>query len=131
MKVNVVHQLFAYRHSSKYHLLCSAEEKTTTSGWVNWLNFHFWGKYPFKVALASISTYYAYATLYWKAKRQRCWEIWKWERNDETRKRCYGSWLKVGCEGLCSLFYCVTYLRNTNVTPNSKRLFKGSLRWLT
>jgi len=45
MEVNGVHQLFGYPYSSKYHLLCSAEERNsyrvveTTWGWVNYDTF--------------------------------------------------------------------------------------------
>jgi len=48
------HQLFGYRHSSKHHPLCSAEERNlywfeTTWGWVNWWQkFHLKMNYSFK-----------------------------------------------------------------------------------
>ncbi len=55
MKVNGYCQLFGYQHSSKYRLLCSAEEINsyrfgTTWGWVNDDRiFIFWVNYPFKL----------------------------------------------------------------------------------
>jgi len=54
MEVNGAHQLFGYRHSSKY-LLCSAEQRnsfrsaTRASKW--WQNYPFQVEYPFKLHL--------------------------------------------------------------------------------
>jgi len=36
MKVNGVHQLFGYQHSSKYLLLCSAEERNSSRFGTTW-----------------------------------------------------------------------------------------------
>ncbi len=55
MEVNSYRQLFGYQHSSKYFILCSAEERNsygfgTTSGWVSFLG-ELYLNYPSNFAL--------------------------------------------------------------------------------
>ncbi len=52
--IDFYQQLFGYQHSSKYILLCPAEEKKSIQVWSILHNFHFRVSYSFKEEVFNI-----------------------------------------------------------------------------